>query len=308
VTWTDNSTDEHGFDLSASTGRWDLPANTTSYTITNLAPGTQECVSILAYVQGSLYNRLSSWVSAPCVTTPTSASPSPAAKAVLNMSPVQGTAPLAVTADGSASAGGPGLTCRFNFSDGTSTEQQPCGSAAHTFDAAGSYSVTLTVTDAAGAVDSTTAPVTVTAPATTRTAQATVPATADWLDTGVTVAAGDRVSITYRSGTWWAGPVFDAQGTRYDPPPYDANGIPAQYHYVCAEHLPASQCAEPLPTAEMGALVGRIGGGSVFLVGNSYDEQVSATGSLSLRINDDYSGMADNTGSVTVTIAVIVGG
>jgi parallel beta-helix repeat protein len=73
--------------------------------------------------------------------------------ASLTLSPVSGTAPLAVTADASASSDGdatPIASYRFDFGDGTMVGPQTAASAAHTFQTAGTYTVTVTVTDTAG--------------------------------------------------------------------------------------------------------------------------------------------------------------
>jgi len=69
--------------------------------------------------------------------------------AALSVSPSTGTAPVAVTADASGSTAGssPISTYAFNFGDGTTVGPQVGATAAHTYTAAGSYTVTVTVTD-----------------------------------------------------------------------------------------------------------------------------------------------------------------
>jgi parallel beta-helix repeat protein len=86
--------------------------------------------------------------------------------AVLAVSPSTGTAPLAVTADGSASSdpNGPIATYRFDFGDGAVAGPQSAAQATHTYSAAGTYTVTLTVTDSGGLSSSATAQVVVSAP------------------------------------------------------------------------------------------------------------------------------------------------
>jgi parallel beta-helix repeat protein len=84
--------------------------------------------------------------------------------ASLTVSPVSGTAPLAVTADASASSDGdatPIASYRFDFGDGTIVGPQTAASAAHTFQTAGAYTVTVTVTDTAGLSSTATATATV---------------------------------------------------------------------------------------------------------------------------------------------------
>jgi len=58
----------------------------------------------------------------------------------------------------------------------------------------------------------------------------------------------------------------------------------------------------------MGALVGRVGSGPVFLVGDSAKTPSGQSGRLYLCINDDLNhlygaGLADNSGSITVQIS-----
>ena len=78
------------------------------------------------------------------------------------MTPASGTAPLAVTADASASSAGsnPIASYRFDFGDGTVVGPQPGATATHTY-AVGSYTVTLTVTDSIGLTATKTAAVSV---------------------------------------------------------------------------------------------------------------------------------------------------
>ena len=69
--------------------------------------------------------------------------------AALTVSPASGTAPLAVTADASASTPGssPISTYTFNFGDGTTVGPQAGATASHTYQSAGNYTATVTVTD-----------------------------------------------------------------------------------------------------------------------------------------------------------------
>jgi PKD repeat protein len=72
--------------------------------------------------------------------------------AALTVTPPSGTAPLAVTADASASSDPDGTitTYRFDFGDGTVAGPQPGATATHTY-AAGSWTATVEVMDNAGA-------------------------------------------------------------------------------------------------------------------------------------------------------------
>jgi parallel beta-helix repeat protein len=69
--------------------------------------------------------------------------------AKLAVSPASGTAPLAVTADASGSTAGssPISTYSFDFGDGTTGGPQSGATASHTYQSAGTYKVTVTVTD-----------------------------------------------------------------------------------------------------------------------------------------------------------------
>ncbi|MBL7488384.1 PKD domain-containing protein [Frankia sp. AgB1.9] len=57
---------------------------------------------------------------------------------------------LMITADGSQSRGGSGLTYRFDWGDRTAATLGAASTASHTYAAAGTYTMTLTVTDSAG--------------------------------------------------------------------------------------------------------------------------------------------------------------
>lgn len=83
--------------------------------------------------------------------------------AVLNVSPQSGTAPVTVTANATASSesGGSIASYSINFGDGTTAN---AATATHTYSAAGTYNVALTVTDANGVTASASQTVSVTAP------------------------------------------------------------------------------------------------------------------------------------------------
>jgi hypothetical protein len=128
-------------------------------------------------------------------------------------------------------------------------------------------------------------------PAATATTM-TVVAGRGWQETGVTVAAGQTVSVEVIDGLWthWSGEVPANPGT---------GGV----YYVCADFLPAEQCVEPLPDFPAGTLIGRIGR-HVFGIGQSGSVVVADAGTLELRVNDGDVGLGDNAGSLTVRIVV----
>ncbi len=82
-----------------------------------------------------------------------------------------------------------------------------------------------------------------------RVTTVTVFAVQGWQNTGVIVQAGNQVTIRYISGLWTSQSGVFA--------PFDGRGQPNGY--ICANVLPASQCAEAVPNAIAGSLVGKIG-------------------------------------------------
>lgn len=103
-----------------------------------------------------------------------------------------------------------------------------------------------------------------------------------WQTTGLAVAAGDRLTITYLSGEWspWPGGSYDAAGSGGDP--------------LCRCNV--------MEAASHAALLGRIGGAQPFLVGRDYHHVTGETGSLLLAINDVD--LHDNSGELEVLIEI----
>jgi PKD repeat protein len=91
--------------------------------------------------------------------------------ASLTVTPTTGRAPLPVSADASASTdtdATPIASYRIDFGDGTVVGPQAGPTATHTYAAAGTYTVKLTVTDTAGLASTATQQVTATTPAGTQ--------------------------------------------------------------------------------------------------------------------------------------------
>ena len=97
--------------------------------------------------------------------TGTTAAGQSAPSALLNVNPQSGTAPVTVTADSSASSDSDGtiVSRSINFGDGYIASN--VATASHAFAAAGTYNVTLSVTDNSGLTTKSAKAVTVTAPA-----------------------------------------------------------------------------------------------------------------------------------------------
>jgi hypothetical protein len=130
-----------------------------------------------------------------------------------------------------------------------------------------------------------------------------VPITTPWFDTGIDVAAGQRLQIT-ATGTVRYG-AMDKQVT-------DANGgnFTGKKFFMAAVY----------PSTVVCSLIGKVGGtaevgtgtplpegtpddGAGF-VGTSYDEIVPESGRLFLGFNDQVQAFGDNSGTFTVTITL----
>ncbi len=114
--------------------------------------------------------------------------------------------------------------------------------------------------------------------------RATVRVFADeaWTDTGFEVDAGDEIAIEVLSGEWtpWSGESFDAWGSGGDPR-CDCNVVAGVSH---------------------AALIGRIGAGEPFLVGEEYHGPAGEAGRLYLGINDTR--LEDNSGRLRVRVRI----
>ena len=117
-----------------------------------------------------------------------------------------------------------------------------------------------------------------------------VPSTVEWQNTTIQLNIGDKVSIS-ASGEWSHGYQGDTGITPY----YDAGGFDKYDGTVY------------LPTSKVGALIGKIGNGSLFFVGSEFEFVSTESGTLYLGINDTPGSYAreNNAGELTVTITVI---
>jgi tetratricopeptide (TPR) repeat protein len=110
------------------------------------------------------------------------------------------------------------------------------------------------------------------------TKDVTIAAQQSWVDTGVTVARGQSLTIQ-ANGRWSNGD-----------PPFGPNGGGHTWPGTI------------LASADIGALIGKIGN-EVFLVGENYSGSAPASGKLLLSINDVPGTFGDNSGVVNVHVS-----
>jgi PKD repeat protein len=194
--------------------------------------------------------------------------------------------PVAFAATATATNCAGSLTFEWNFGDGgpASTEANP----SHAY-AAGTYTWTLTVR-AGSATATRTGSITVTAPGACVPATKTVLAkpagsglAAMWQATGVTVQAGETLTIGATGQSWTnGGRTWTAAGDAADLV-YGQNG--------------------PLSGAPRMALIGRIGAtGTPFLIGTLKEVTAATGGELFLAPNDDWYLLWDNAGTLSVSV------
>jgi PKD repeat protein len=117
--------------------------------------------------------------------------------AELAASPTTGTAPLAVTMNGSSSTAATGASIayyQFNFGDGTSTAWQTSATADHTYSASGTYTASLQVADNRGLVSGSPSTLTITANAAPAKATMSTP-------TPDSTLTGSSQTFTWSTGT-----------------------------------------------------------------------------------------------------------
>jgi Ca2+-binding EF-hand superfamily protein len=111
----------------------------------------------------------------------------------------------------------------------------------------------------------------------------TVEAARGWVDTGIDVRRGDRISID-ASGTV----TLSSNGNDFAEPAGSRLGRRAQ--------------SAPLPNALAGALIARINNGAPILVGNRQTITANEIGRLFLSVNDDF--FPDNVGEFRASVTV----
>jgi hypothetical protein len=109
-----------------------------------------------------------------------------------------------------------------------------------------------------------------------------VPGNMPWNDTGIQVRTGDQVTFRVTGGV----------SARRGAPLVGPEGVTGE-----------TSDRYPYPSMQVGALIGRIGGGQPFPIGSQQTPiQMQSNGSLQLGINDDK--FEDNSGAFSVTILV----
>lgn len=138
--------------------------------------------------------------------------------------------------------------------------------------------------DATGTARSLDATATFLAPLPSISEQLDVQANVMWQDTGIQVRRGDTVKIQYISGKWsiW----LDAD------PLTDGNGQSGR-----------DETCGLLQGANIGALIGRVGGNPPFLIGNGTEIYIDYDGTLQLSMNDCPE-FGNNGGALTVSVVI----
>ncbi len=98
-----------------------------------------------------------------------------------------------------------------------------------------------------------------------------------WNDTGIDIQAGETYLITVKGGYWKSNPYWEADLG-------NGNG-----HYNAGPSY-------LLPGKPQGSLIGRVGSGPVFYIGNSGKTPENSSGRLQVTVNDEPVGFGDNHG------------
>ncbi|RFU38926.1 hypothetical protein DZF91_25125 [Actinomadura logoneensis] len=113
-------------------------------------------------------------------------------------------------------------------------------------------------------------------------------ATSGWQGTGLTVKAGRRIGIDFQGGGWT---VDRRRFPEVGPRGYDS-----------AADQRIWQGCKLDPKLDYGVLLGRVGGGSWFVVGSHDAVTAPDSGPLELRIHDQDHCLVDNAGSLLLKL------
>ncbi|MFC4911547.1 serine/threonine-protein kinase [Actinomadura gamaensis] len=122
----------------------------------------------------------------------------------------------------------------------------------------------------------------------TETVSIRVDATSGWQSTGLNVSSGERIGVGFAGGGWT---VDYRYFPKVGPEGYDS-ATDARIYQGC-------KFSKSLP---YGVLLGRVGGGSWFVVGSRDSFTAPDSGELQLRIHDQDHCLVDNSGSVLVRL------
>ncbi|MEV4258360.1 serine/threonine-protein kinase, partial [Spirillospora sp. NPDC049652] len=121
-----------------------------------------------------------------------------------------------------------------------------------------------------------------------RTVPVQVDATSGWQGTGLNVKAGRRIAIAYQGGGWT---VDYRHFPEVGPQGYDSATDERIYQRCKLD-----------PNLAYGVLIGRVGGGSWFVVGSRGSVTAPDSGELRLRIHDQDHCLVDNAGSLLLKL------
>jgi hypothetical protein len=115
----------------------------------------------------------------------------------------------------------------------------------------------------------------------------TVSASEGWQATKVQIEAGNQVTIQTVGGSWAARPAIEDEDNLVG-----GEGYPGEYRRDA-----------PVPSAPVGALLGRVDTGAPFRVGQRLQFVAARPGTLSFRINDTT--LDDNRGRLRVEVVIV---
>jgi hypothetical protein len=116
-----------------------------------------------------------------------------------------------------------------------------------------------------------------------------VSSTSGWQTAPLSLQSGNLFRVSYNSGTW----TVDYHQFPYIGPAGYSSSVDSSIFQGC----------KVLSSVPYGALLGKIGTGSAFVIGQGGTFTAGATGTLYLRINDADACLGDNGGSINVTLS-----
>jgi hypothetical protein len=151
--------------------------------------------------------------------------------------------------------------------------------------------------------------------ASTTTVPIAVDSTKNWQSSGISVSKGDTIHVQVVGGNWTTA-RYTLPDTTKQKLSDDIKNLQMWINYVPEQDGKGSSrsCAEvnltncPVPTSNVGTLIGRIGVSEAFSIGEANTITASESGILYLRINDGQregtAGLEDNAGILAVEVIV----